>query len=144
MRIIIPYIKDTITDIKTNFFWLSFIILLDFFINSTEQKEKPFSFYFFFINEDNLTFGIIGIAIHVVLLIGILVYISIETYIVIKFMKENFPNLDYRIEDKEDGKILYKSYEDLQTKADIKREQARLRKQRQRAREREAKKKATE
>ena len=62
----------------------------------------------------------------------------------IKFMKETFPDLDYRIEDKEDGKILYKSYEDLQTKADIKREQARLRKQRQRAREREAKKKATE
>lgn len=62
----------------------------------------------------------------------------------IKFMKETFPNLDYRIEDKEDGKILYKSYEDLQTKADIKREQARLRKQRQRAREREAKKKAEE
>lgn len=54
------------------------------------------------------------------------------------FMKKEYPDLDYRIEDKQDGKkIIYKSYEDLQTKADIKREQARERKRRQRQREKE-------
>jgi hypothetical protein len=69
------------------------IILIPYMIQNNDcKKEKPFSFYLFFINEDNYNFGIIGIAIHVVLLIGILVYISIETYIVIKFMKEKQNN----------------------------------------------------
>lgn len=62
----------------------------------------------------------------------------------IKIMQTYFPNYDFRIEDKTNHTILYKSYEDLQSKEDIKREQARLRKQRQRAREKEEKKRRKE
>ena len=59
------------------------------------------------------------------------------------FMATNYPNLDYRIEDKVNGEIIYKSYEDLKTKKEVQREQARLRKQKQRMKEK-AKKEAGE
>ena len=90
-----------IKDSQRKFILISVIVSLIYglivyipYISIYNKEKKLFSFYFifFFFNEDYPIFGIIAIAIHVLLFIGILVYMSIETYIVIKFMKEKEKN----------------------------------------------------